>query len=374
MLEIELIQETERFSALKGEWDALFEEASERSLFLSHCWYDCWWRRFSTGAALSLIVLREGGRMVGVAPLQRRRLFLHGIPVRALLLISNGNSLHNDFVVVRQERDRAMGVLLRYLYDTMPGWDVLQLTHVPADSANLAGLTAELRGRGKSFHQRPSYDSPYLDLDRGWESFLAGRSQRVRKTLRNIQNSLARYGEPEVTEVTGWQEFLSVWDEVRRVAQGSWTTKVGDSLATPANASFFQDLARAGEKEGWLSLWLLRLDGRAIAFEFHLRGNGTEHALRASYDQEFARLSPGAYLEMQILKRLFDEPRGITRFDFGGSFDAYKRRWSDRSREHVSLLAFNDGFYPKLAAFHEKALVTTARKVRDRLRRRDERS
>jgi CelD/BcsL family acetyltransferase involved in cellulose biosynthesis len=112
----------------------------------------------------------------------------------------------------------------------------------------------------------------------------------------------------------------------------------------------------------------LRLDGRPVAFEFHLRGSDKQHAMRASFDQEFAALSPGAYLEMQILKNIFEQPEQVSRFDFGGSSDPYKKRWSDHARPLVSLQVFNDCFYSRLCALHETGLVQLARGVRDCLR------
>ena len=357
---------------MKPEWDALAAEIGEEgSVFMSHAWYDSWWKHFNAGAELFLVVVRRQGKTVGIAPLMRRWLNLHGLPVRAVVFMANGNSLHNDLLVHERHREEVIGKLCRFLCQDSGRWDLLQFYHVPADSPNCAALVDCLSKSRIPYQLSSSYTSPYLEVVEGWQSFLSSRTKRLRKTLRNIGNTLERTGEIEVKEVTTWEDFLPVREGVLQVARNSWTDKVGDSLAHPVNSAFFEELARNAAVLGWLSLWLLRLDGRIIAFEFHLRGCGKQHALRASFDEEFRQLSPGAFLEAEILKRLFEYPADMHRFDFGGSFDDYKKRWSDRSLDHVTLCAFNGGFYSRIAAFHELFVVSTARKLRYQLRKND---
>ena len=369
-LDIELVLDPERLGALKAEWDAFLSAMGNLgSVFMYHSWYDCWWRHFSDGATLFVLVARKRGRVVGIAPLMRRWVNLHGLPVRAIVFVANGNSLHNDLLVHEEHRAEVLREFCRFLHSRRDCWDLLQFHHVPADSPNCTVLADRGVQNWFSFHPSSSYDSPYLVMGGDWRNFLSSRSQRVRKTLRNIGNTLGRSGEIEVSEVTSWEEFVQVREGVLHVAGNSWTQWVGDSLAHPVNAGFFADLARDAAGQSWLSLWLLRLDGRIIAFEFHLRGCGKQHALRASFDEEFRQFSPGAFLEAEILKRLFDEPDGISRFDFGGSFDDYKKRWSDTSLDHVTLSAFNGGLYSRVAALHELGVVKTARLLRDQLRK-----
>lgn len=369
--EIEEVRDHGRFLELKPEWDLLAARlGGEASVFMSHYWHDCWWRHFGGHGELHVLVLRRGGRALGIAPLMRRRFSLYGIPVRGICFPENGNTLHNDFVIDPAGREELLAGLLGHLYRDSAAWDLLHLHRMPADSRNLAVLLRLLEERGEGGrHVRSVYASPYLDLAGGWQTFHAGRSARVRKTLRNIGNTLHRAGRPVVVRVRSWEEFLEHREAFFRVARRSWTHKLGDSLATPVNRAFFEELAQKAAREDGLRAWLLMLDGRPAAFEFHLRGFGKEHALRASFDEELAHLSPGAFLETELLKELFDEPGGVARFDFGGSCNPYKKRWSDRARELVLLQAFNRRSYSRLCSFHAATLIPFLRAARDRLRR-----
>ena len=375
MLKVDTVHDSGEFARLKPEWDALLSALEERgSVFMSHAWHHCWWRHFNAHAALNLLVVRRDGELVGLFPLMRQLTFVHGLPVRSICFMENWNSLHNDALVLPKFRDGVLHAVLETLYAERQSWDVLQLNNIPGSSENCDRLISLLTEAGRNFQLRHSMDTPYLEVAGEWPDFFGSRSTRVRKTLRNIQNGLARSGNWEVLQLRSWQEYLDVREGILQVARKSWTKRIGDSLADPVNAAFFDDLAQAASAQGWLSIWLLRLNGREIAFEFHLRGCNKQHALRASYDAEFAALSPGAFLEMQALKRVFQEPQGVQFFDFGGSFDTYKKRWSDHSKELVSLQVFNQRFYSRLAALHEMGVVPVARSIRDRLRSRHERS
>lgn len=368
-LQVETVQDEPGLLRLQPEWDALCASLEgEASTFMSGFWHHCWWRHFGAGATLYLVLVRIHGELIGLFPLMLRRISLHGLPVRCLSFPENGNSLHNDFLIRGEQREAVLQELLSHLYRHREGWDVLQLNNMPELSENSSALMKLLCETGRRFQRRPSFDSPYLEVTGNWQQFLGSRSTRVRKTLRNIENAICRAGSAELLEITTWQGYLEVREDMHQVARHSWTEEVGDSLAQPVNSAFFEELARAASARGSLSIWLLKLNGAAVAFEFHLRSHDTQHALRASFHQDYASLSPGAFLEMQILKQIFEEPRGMRRIDFGGSFDAYKRRWSDSSRKHLSLTVFHDGLYSRVAGFHELATVAALRALRDQVR------
>lgn len=369
-IDIEVVSDHGRFLELKPEWDLLLARLGEEaSVFLSHYWLDCWWRHFAGAAKLHLLVLRRDGRALAILPLIRRRFSLYGLPVRCICFPENGNTLHSDLLVGEAERGECLAELFSYLEQNRREWDLVHLYRMSGDSPNLAAALELLGEGGLKHHLRRVYASPYLEVAGGWQAFHAGRSVRVRKTLRNVRNSLERAGRLEVVRVASWEEFLERREAIFQVASRSWTQKAGDSLATPVNRAFFEDLAREAAREGGLRVWLLLLEGRPAAFEYHLRGFGKEHALRASFDQELAGLSPGAYLEMELLREIYDEPQGVARFDFGGSIDPYKKRWSDQARELVQLQLFNAEPYSRGCSLYAASLIPRLRQVRDLLRR-----
>jgi CelD/BcsL family acetyltransferase involved in cellulose biosynthesis len=168
-------------------------------------------------------------------------------------------------------------------------------------------------------------------------------------------------GEVSVTNIRTREEFLCVKDDIFSVAKQSWAEKGGDSLASPGNEKFFYDLALGSAAKERLSLWTLSLNGKMIAVEFHLKAYGKEHAMRGHYLPEFASLSPGTYLEMQILKNSFEEAERVQIYDFCGSFEGYKRKWTDSFVPHCDVEVFGASPRARLIAMNETKLVPLLR-------------
>ena len=68
-MRVELIDDTERFRALRQEWDELLEQSAADCLFLTWEWLYPWWTHCADGRKLCLLAVRDGGDLIGVAPL-----------------------------------------------------------------------------------------------------------------------------------------------------------------------------------------------------------------------------------------------------------------------------------------------------------------
>ena len=358
-MHVEILQDVKELSKLGVAWEALCDDLGDSvTAFASFAWYETWWRHFSAGAALNVIVMWEADRLVGIAPLMLRHATIHGLSATVVCFIENNQSPHNDFIVVPAFRESFLRAVMRFLFEqiTVAAWDVIVLNKLPVTSANYRTLIKILDETGMQWRQEQVLDSRYLIPGGSWDEFLAGRTPRTRKSFRNIQNRMHNAGAVSVRNIRTWEEFQQVREEAYNVARQSWAEEAGDSIASPANLVFFDDLARIAAAKGWLSLWTLSLNGRIVSIEFHLRANGKVHAMRGHYLPEFAFLSPGTFLEMQILKSTFEEAHRVKKYDLG-NFYSYKRKWTPDSEPHMVISVFNDRFYSRFLAFHESFTV-----------------
>jgi hypothetical protein len=364
-MHIMVVKETGEFLKIKEAWQALCDDPeNSSSAFASFEWYETWWRHYSAGASLYMITMWDADRLAGIAPLMLRRVTIHGLPLTALCFIENNQSLNNDFIVAPAARETFFHELMRHLSAQSAQWDVTIFRNIPDTSINCGALVKILEGTGQKWLKNPTwFDSPYLVPTGTWMDFLAGRSTRTRKSLRNIQNGILKSGDVSVKNIHTREEFLLVKDEAFNVARQSWTEDHGDSMASPANEAFFNDLANVLAQKGWLSLWTLRLNGKMIAIEFHVKAYAKEHAVRSHYLPEFASLSPGTYLEMQIIKNAFNETEKVRVYDFCGSFENYKKKWTDTFVAHHDISIFNDRLYSRLIRFHEEVAVPLLRRI-----------
>lgn len=364
-MQIIVVKDTEEFLKIRKAWQALCDGLEDStSAFASFEWYETWWRHYSGGATLHMITMWDADRLVGVAPLMLRRVTVHGLPLTALCFMENNQSLNNDFIVAPADRELFFREMLRQLTSQSALWDVVAFRNIPETSINCAALLETLDGTGQKWLKSSTwFDSPYLVPAGTWTDFLASRTARTRKSLRNIQNGMFKAGDVTVTNYRTREEFLSVKDEVFNLARQSWAEDQGDSMASPANEAFFSDLAAAFAQKGWLSLWVLRLNGTMLAVEFHVKAYAMEHAMRGHYLPGCASLSPGAYLEMQIIKHAFEETDKVRVYDFCGSFEQYKRKWTDTFVAHHDILIFNNRLYSRLIRFHEGTAVPLLKRL-----------
>ncbi|MEJ2648981.1 MAG: GNAT family N-acetyltransferase [Sedimentisphaerales bacterium] len=359
------MEEQEAFARLEKEWDHLCNVLENYvTVFASFIWYRNWWGSYGAEAKLRIFVMWEGDSLVGIAPLMWKRYNLHGVKVRRIGFIQNNQSLHNDFIVLPEYRAIFLLQLIQSLFEQSSQWDELYFRNFPLSSENYASLAQILEAEGKSWKQNPnSIDSPYLIPAGGWQAFFSGRSRRTRKSLNNIKNRIRKAGKVSVKNFTTWEEFLSCKEDMFAVVKQSWAERIGDSLVSSVNWKFFEALAYYAAEKGWLSIWALYLDSKMIAVEFHLKGYGKEHALRGHYNPELAALSPGTFLEMSILEHVFTESAGVHVYDFCGSFENYKKKWTDTSNPHCDIHIYKKTVYSKFIRFHELIIEPRIRMI-----------
>ncbi|HXG02814.1 MAG TPA: GNAT family N-acetyltransferase [Candidatus Binatia bacterium] len=353
------------FDALAPVWEEVAREAGQSSPFLSHDWFACCWRTAGPQRRREVWVLEDSAGPLALVPLLHYRTRVRGLPVRVLSFLESPDTPFADLLVARG-LDEVMTALVQALRERTD-WDLLRLAKLPAAGPTAKALqgvlAAHLPSRVAGHEQ-----SPYLRLAGTWEEFFRSRSQRFRKTCRSIENRIHRRGSLAVEEHRSVDPDGPVFRDLLEVSLASWKADRGVALATmDGMPRFFRELTRRASARGWLRLWVLRLEGRAIATEYQIGANGVVHALRADYDAALADLSPGAYLNLEIVRRLFGDP-GLVVYDMGPGVNEYKLRWASGAHELVTLEFYAPTVAGRLLKGLETWLLPTARRWRDRLR------
>jgi CelD/BcsL family acetyltransferase involved in cellulose biosynthesis len=345
-------------------WSELSEQHGHAAPFATYDWFECC-RIAAPTPDVEVLQLEDAGVPVCLIPLQRRTMRHRGLPTRYLSLLDCPDSPFGDLVPAGGGQPLVATVLDHLT--ARSDWDILELGRLPAESPTLKVFEGELEGRLR-YRRAGSEMSPYLAIDGSWQAFYGSRSPRFKKTIRNIQNRLARLGTITVEEHRTLDPQGRLLEEMIDLTGRSWKADRGVAIATmPRMREFFSELSRRAAEHGWLSLWLLRLDGRPIAMEYQLRANGVAYALRADYDLAHAAASPGSSLNFEIARALFE--RGEVReYHMGPGLNDYKMRWASGTHETVRLHVYRPGFYPALLHLVETRMVPAARRFRERAR------
>jgi CelD/BcsL family acetyltransferase involved in cellulose biosynthesis len=359
------VETLEGLAALGGAWSELTSQAGQSSPFLSHDWFACCWIAQPPARSPEILVVDDGSGPAGLVPLARWTERRHGWPVRCVGLLDCPDTPFADLVSAGDPRPVATALVDHLL--ARADWDLAVLGKIRSASPTFKALEEALTGRARWRCLDP-LPSPCLAVTGDWDAFWRPKSQRFKKTVRNVQNRLERAGAVTVEEHRAVDTSGPIFRDVIELTARSWKAAPGLAIATmPRMPVFFAELTRRATARDWLSLWLLRVDGRALAMEYQLRDGGTVHALRADYDAASAELSPGSALSCAIARKLFE--RGDVReYDMGPGLNDYKLRWATGRHETVDVVVYRPGAYGRLVAAIETGVIPGARRVRDWLR------
>jgi CelD/BcsL family acetyltransferase involved in cellulose biosynthesis len=363
-LQVRRLTSPEDLDAVGPVWADLVEQSAPSTPFTSQAWFQCC-RVAVADRRQELLVVEDSAAPIALVPLVRWRGRVHGLPARYLGLLDCPDSPVADLL-----HTGAVEPVVRALLDHVTGrsdWDVLELGRLPIGSAALKALETELPGR-LPWRRAGGDLSPYLTVEGPWAAFYASRSQRFKKTIRNIQNRLDRLGRVTVEEHPAVTPGDGRFEEMIELTSRSWKADRAIAIATmPRMREFFGELSRRATECGWLAVWFLRLDGRPIAMEYQLRARGVVYALRADYDLAHAASSPGSALNFAIARALFE--RGdVHEYQMGPGQNEYKMRWASGCHETVRLQIYRPRLYGQLLHLTETAVVPALRRLREKVR------
>jgi len=334
---------------LAAEWDAL-ADATGSVPWLRPGWAAAWWRAFGRGR-LEVVTVRDGERLVAVAPFARR-----GGELR-----SNVNYHTPAFAPLAA--DHAAGQrILADLFDRTPRrLSILFVSHTPGALEPYREAAAEA---GYLAHVRTLERSPYVPIAPGDGRSLEDRLDgRVVRELRRRRRRLGEAGRLEVVVEDGHERLDALLSDGFAVEAASWKGARGTAITSrPETAGFYRDVARWAAARGWLRLAFLRLDGRAIAFDFAIECDRVHYLLKTGYDPAWRRDAPGMLLRQAMLGRAIEA--GLASYEFLGRDEPWKLVWTRHVRERVGFQAFRPSPLGRLDWWVQAHARTLARTVR----------
>lgn len=353
-LRIERISERARFQELRDTWNRLGPGGEVPSLALTHEWFSCWLDAFHNSGKLMILALFDGDELVGVAPLQIVRSTYRGIPSRQLRFLLNRHGPRCCFLL-REGYEAGVQVLFDEAL-RLPDWDLLMWDRIPHGSY-LHTFCSDLKESGRqSFLFRESLQSPCLTISGPWETFFQARSRNFKRSLRKKEDGLSALGTVTIDHITDSPAALAIMPGLFAIGEKSWKTRHLRAIGSrPDSRRFYTLLAERLGQLGELSIWVMRIDGRPAAFEFHIVRGRKVQALRAEFDEAFRALGVGSVLDKSIVRELF--LRGFERYEMGGDPDFYKLRWTNDIAHHSEIVFFGKSPAGVLLRMIENRLV-----------------
>lgn len=317
-LRLETVSTADAFARLAPDWDPLVRAMPRPSPMLLHGWLREWWRHYGDDGELRIHVAYRNGRLVGALPLCMRA----RSGLRVLTFVGGAHSALADLLVAPGEDIATAETLAQRVADSEQ--DFADLFGLPGDSLLARALGDEklrLVERG---------EAPVLDLEGSWEDvYCAKLSSKKRAQNRRRKRNLAKVGTVEVVVARTKGELAPALEDAFALHELRWNGRPdGSEFATPNGRRFHRAALLALADSDVPRIVTLKVDGRPAAFHYFLALERRMYVHRMGFDPAFGEFSPGWLNTLDTIEIAAAE--GLTRVEFLGGAERYKRELSDR--------------------------------------------
>lgn len=366
---VRIVSAPDEFGAMAAAWNAIAPVRQPLSVFGRHEWFDAAWQWQQLSAGLKLLCYYDGPNLAAVLPLVFRETRLRGMPVRELAFLTVPDTQFCDMIAAERHCVPAAVAFAAELRQGHVEWDVMRLGYLAENSIASTTLRDALVEAGLTTRVASLPGNPFVSLDAGWDTYYATRSRRFKKAINLAANRLKKMGAVQIervgSNVKDSPDLNRILDCAIGISARSWKQGTGNSLNHAGPQAFIRRLTELAAGSGWLSLWIMRANERALAMEYQLAADGNVYALRSDFDAEFEDVSPGTHLNRCMLEGLFGQ--GLVRYYMGPGNNPYKQRWAEQVEPMQSLTVYAGTLAGRALAAWETTLKPMVAAVRDRL-------
>jgi CelD/BcsL family acetyltransferase involved in cellulose biosynthesis len=298
------------FAAHAREWDALAEAAG--NLFATREWAETWWSHFGGGHELFLqAVLDPDGDLVGILPLYD----FTGPPLGVMRFIGHG-AADQLGPICAPERRASVALALRDLIEGRRPRRLLLAEQLLSAEQWRAALGGRVVARTPS--------PVVLPIDGSWQGYLASKSANFRQQVGRRRRQLERAYEVAFRLSADPATLSDDLDALFRLHRARWADV--ETAFAGRDEAFHRDFARTALSRGWLRLWLLEVDGVAVAAWYGFRFAEIEWYYQAGRDPAWDDRSVGFVLFSHALEQALSD--GVSEFRMLRGGESYKYRFA----------------------------------------------
>jgi CelD/BcsL family acetyltransferase involved in cellulose biosynthesis len=318
---LEVLDSPECLEAVETEWRSLWQSDPNATPFQSPEWLIPWIRHLWGGGKLRILMVRERGRLIALAPF-----FLWGFgndpQIIRLSFLGAGISDYLDIVCDPKRAELAARAVWRWIAESKE-WDICDLRELRATSPIVRCPTAEL-----PVARSQCSVCPVLPLPPTFEGLLAALPPKFRRSLRTAGNRLRGSGAVTFRRVDG-QDCREAMERLFELHTGRWEERGGSGMfTTSALRAFHCEAAQRFARSGMLRLYQLAVDGQCIAVQYNFAAKSRVYAYQAGFDPLWSRASPGAQVLAHSIADAISEGMGVC--DFLRHSEDFKYAWGAR--------------------------------------------
>jgi CelD/BcsL family acetyltransferase involved in cellulose biosynthesis len=312
------LERHQRLDAIRDEWTELAERCGHP--FATWEWAATWWDHFGDDRPLQIIACRRpDGTLAAVLPLY---LSTRG-PLRMARFLGHGVGDVLGPICASEDAALAAPAVRQILAEEGQSWDLLLAERMPKDM--FSGLLP-----GRVLQEEAN---PVLPIDgASWDEFLASCSSNLRSQIRRKRRKLEREQGSRFRLADDRARLDEDFDTLLRLHSARW----GEARAfSEQRSAFHRDFAARALEHGWLRLWLLEVDGQAVAAWLGYRFGDVEWYYQSGRDPAWDGWSVGLVLLTWTMQAAFDD--GMSGYAFLRGDEDYKRRFATHDAGLVTV-------------------------------------
>jgi CelD/BcsL family acetyltransferase involved in cellulose biosynthesis len=359
---VNIIKDFESFTALTPEWNELLRASSADSPFLTAEWLQAWWAHVAGARALHIITVRDDGdRLIAIAPLMVAEGPLGMFRRLEFLGTGHAGSDYLDVIVRCGHERKGLQALAATIRQEKA---VLRLNHVTDVSLALM-LSERLAEEGWTSRRTPASVCPIVALaGHTWDSYLASLGASHRANFRRRLRTLMKRFDMRFALVASEPARGEALDALVRFHDQRFGARGSTAFVSPALCAFHDDVTRRAIDQGWLRLFVLRLDGTPAAVMYGFSYNRRFYFYQHGFDSQYESFSIGVVLMGLTIQAALEE--GALEFDMLYGTEAYKSLWARDERRLAQLQLYPPhlgGIVYRQVAEAERAMRTVARRI-----------
>ena len=314
-------------------------------------WLEAWWRNYGCDdqgrvkpnyRLFVLTVHDDGGTLIGIAPWYQLRT---RSGARVIHFLGDGE-VCSDYlsILCRDGVEELVGeAIAKWLGncnsdsgDTNDRWDRLEFIGVEGSDKPVNALLAHLRQQGSIVHVRQPMNTWRIALRTTWEEFLKKLSKQHRNRLRQADKRYFQTGHVTVHRVhtpAEWEKFFEIFVDLH---QRRWQhSGLPGCFASKPFAALHREISARWSAAGLATLTWLEMDGKPLAAEYRLHGDGVMYAYQSGMDPDRLSVKPGEMGNMVAIRHAIDQ--GQQAYDLLRGDEEYKARWRAEPRPMLSI-------------------------------------
>jgi CelD/BcsL family acetyltransferase involved in cellulose biosynthesis len=295
----------------------VFEADPDATPFVSPGWGLAWMRHFAKGAKPWLVTVRDGERLVGLAPLALDRPRAR----RMLRMIGKEPGDYWDVIAVPEHRENVSTAVAAELGRRADEWDALYVATRPGDSIT----PALARDRTLVVGPRAMTSCPRVTLPDDFDGYLrllpGSHRSNVRKHLRRLDGGQVQLR--EVTDVNDLDRTIRRWHELHLKRWARLSKRIDPTHVKPFFREFILDAMRSLVPQGLASVSEFLVDGEVVGVYVNLIDDRAFYWYLGGFEPSRARLglgkmsvAHGIRWSIETGRRYFDFTRGEESFKY----------------------------------------------------------